>query len=296
MVLYYTYPMSEIRTIDPTETKGDEPYISEKEHAIIDSLSEPEKELAQQLHKPNLSKYKDQIVGMRSEDLYYFLSCIKQGYIPTAPGHVRDREPSGRMFFLTPNPENAALKERVPEYPEGLEYTKFNEMAQHNNETYGYIGAAQGIYRDLMEAGLVEDPDAVAIEYMKIVDPSINFEDTGHVRESFWLGLANDFKTNKLIDFNPSNRGSVAIYCLGKHIAPESQNAALQIIQDVKKRQSIFIAFNDKILDYQLSSDSNDVNAPNELVAKVPDGKIPMDAVLGFETQGDYEDEIMERL
>jgi len=62
--------------------------LSEREIQILRELTPANKNKVRSLHSRSLLKDRGAIVGVRTDDLFYFLESIGKGYIPVGPSPI----------------------------------------------------------------------------------------------------------------------------------------------------------------------------------------------------------------
>lgn len=263
--------------------------ISQQEQAIITQITDADRARLQDLQKTNLSKDKARIVGIRSEDIFFFLQCVHQGYIPAGQSKLMAKN---EAFYLTANPESAYIQA----HPDAALFffpddNKFINVSTSNADMYGSIGIRQGLHRNIMpfvntveflhQATGYTDPETASLEWERVYGELVNEISAGirseadrvlpkHVRLLFQHLLSNSPDRKQLVKF----------------------------VSRLKNRGSITMAFNEEMFQNYtaLPPEQADGFMNAELAFEVPNGKIPLDCVLGFETLGDFEDEILEGL
>lgn len=87
-----------------------------------------------------------------------------------------------------------------------------------------------------------------------------------------------------------------ALHAFGQLILdPNVKDQAIIFMKTLPSRGSIVIGFKPSIID-QYKVDLNQSHASNELPINIPGGKLSLEHISGFESLGDFEDRVLERL
>lgn len=295
-------------------------FLTEREQKLVDSLSEEHKETLRHLLSPNLTSKKKQIVGIRSEDLLYFLECVQRGYIPvsqdfTLRGKIENDCP---VYHLSINPDSEKLAAEHSEYLEEFSTEEsFEELAEHNVRLYGHAGIPAGIYRNIFPA--IKDMDAfygdLAERYHHTIFPNqetISAEEIANktsralLLEELMEEVTGTLLARKISPFSEyilktgvSVKASSVIIVLAKHIDAAKMNLGEYsvLLNNLRERTGICVAFNNDTLEkFKVETRELYIDSGNELIIRIPDGKLPISCVQGFETMGNFEDELLESL
>ncbi len=267
----------------------EELYITEKEQQIVDSLSSSSREILQKLQMGRLSKYKSKIVGFRSEDLFFFLDCLNKGRIVV--GNETDKGCRGKChngLFLTPNPESPQFKYIDDEAKEDIRrslrgHLSFHAATRENANMYSRIALLGPIHREVRP--LIKDEQDLLDQCWG------SLKNSGLIQvEEFYDALIEEVEER--VDFNSKNRYPLQ-YALSQHLDLQGRDFVTQLLNQTKCRGGIIIGFNERLVEkhgFPVAGDSYDI------VFNAPEGYVGLDTILGFETLGDYEDEMVERI
>ena len=264
----------------------EEIYLTEKEQQIVDSIGQSQRETLQKLNVTSLTKYKSQIVGFRSEDLFFFLDCLNKGRIVV--GNETDKGCRGKCqggLFLTPNPESPQFKYIDDEVKDNFKrplggHLSFHAATRENVKMYSEIALLNPIHREVRP--LIKDEQSLLNSCWGYLKGS------GLIQvEEFYDALIDEIKEGA--SFNYKNRSPI-YYTLGQYLNPQDKEFVTQLFNRVKCRKGIIIGFNEQLVErYGLPT----VGDGYDIVFNVPEGHINLDTILGFETLGDYEEEVV---
>jgi len=278
--------------------------ITSEEEAFLKTLTPADIEKVRQLKIDNLFKERVRVIAVRSEDLIYLLRCIKEGYIPTKSFHLTGKyteEESDQFLYATYNPDSDYIKEHESELVAHVSSRGFESTAKDvflgNLRLYAKIAKKQAIWRNLMP--LVKDRAAMEKDLVK-------------------LGIADSYGQVEWEDFfddlirHGGGRGMTDQDCgwstfrnpfnfLFSHLKEgtydkEDMRAFMNTLEE---RGGVMIGLDNRTAeDYEYISDARDtrVHGFDEIVFKIPDGKLPLDMLVGFEVLGEFEDDVLERL
>lgn len=287
----------------PSKEGGNESVqpLSGIEVEIVESITPEQKRMLALWHKANLSKEKDLIVATRSEDIIYFLQCVQQGYIHVGGKglRVKGNENNRNYFFVTPNPESQDLKLNRPDLlVEGLPPT-FAESI-HTNRKYYKVGMIQAVRRNLIVPYVMDEEFEVvayAIYDRYCLNPG-GREYPATKIEVFYSKLAEELEEIREDCFDLKNQ-KPCLFALGKILEKRGVNmeSTVSFLKSLGSRGSICLAFNNKLIEgYKSTADENSVDSADEFVIEVPDGKLPLDVILGLEALGDFEEAVLDKL
>jgi hypothetical protein len=285
---------------------------SEGESEILNFLTRAQIEFVESRKVDNLNSIKEKIVAVRSEDIFYFLTCVEKGFIPVASespltGKITHGEKLP-YFFTHGNPEHPLIKSRKISW--GPETRTLSDVTNFNVNNYGKIGVTQGIYRNIIPDTKGIDPilrsyrnnlpsfaeKSYSLELSKD-DVSLDQEGIGIAREIFYDNLLTDLGIWKpTIGARADNK--LALSALLENLNPGiSPEKIIVRLKDIAERTGIIVGFNQKLLDTAErieSEDSDIVHGANEVVFGIRSGKIDIQLIAGFETMGTYEDSVLE--
>jgi len=253
--------------------------LTQYEERVVDSIDEQAREILTQLYVPNLAKYKKQIIGLRSEEIFYFLESIKEGRLPLNGNDVICKSTQG--LYMTPNPESDELMKKSYDNIRYFFERNFCAAAIDNSENYG--GAAQftPIIRDIRQ--FIIDEDKLGLDWAE------NLDEPG-ILEYFFRDLIIEIRAGG--NFNYKNRNP-AHRLLMKHLS-KRQIPSIQIYFDrIKERRGLMIGISNDIVkkyDKPIEGDSNDIVIPIE------NGSIDLDCIVGFEALGDFEERVLDEI
>ncbi len=275
--------------------------LPEAENAILNQITPADKEKLRAWRKANLTKERGNIVAIRSEDLLYFLECVHRGYIPVGQGPIRGKIFGGpNDFFVTPNPESRYLKDSARNLLDRNYSGDFSRAVNSNLNIYSDIGRIQAMHRNILTPYNITEEELEELN-RKFFHKTFPALEGGTSTEDYLAELAKETETMAEADncFKLLNK-KPALFFLGELLRAKGVKnldslAKLLFNMNLKDRGSIFLAFNEKLVrNYEATTDRVDVGG--EFVVNVPDGKLSLDTIYGFETLGDFEDEILEQL
>ncbi len=295
-----------IEKLEPTLEQSSDIGLTRREEKILESLTPENIETLRRLRSDNLTLHKREIVGVRSEDIMYFLQCIQKGYIPVEPVEVMSYKATEKpYFYVTPNPDSTAIHER-PELLKALKGVhSFEDTIRHNSSLYGTIGVRAAIFHNIFP--LVKDPKGLLRSWSKIQPFRPSQEVENETTRMIWLETYLKYVVDEILEaqrnksklrfHQPSRLPKLSL--LGDHIPPKYADAVLASLTQFTSRGGMSLAFNRSLLKYAGSGDRRDdkgVHTIDEVTFEIPSKKLELDAVLGFEPLGEFEDKVLERL
>lgn len=296
--------------------------ISSLEKRILDSLSQKTINLVRSLCRQNLSAEKEHIVGVRNEDLIYFLSCLEQGWMPVGEHFFRSKGSTSKPYlFLSANPDSTLLQRKVPDYITELRRyfsdeaggATFSGACLRSSRLYDDIGKIQAVYRYLQEKRvdvkkLLQSyrPGYTSWRGVFADNPSdITRADLGEhffdrLIESFFDDehVQNMIKKGDTIFVYP--RRHLELYLLRQHVSSSVSNKQLVAdLQGFSDRGSILVGFSDHLLErYRWGTTYPFTHVDTEIGIHVPNKKLSLDAsvLVGFEPLGTHEDGVLNYL
>jgi len=294
--------------------------ISSLEKRILDSLSPKTVDFVRSLSRKNLGAEKEHIVGVRNEDLIYFLSCVEQGWMPIKEHLFRSKSSeSTHYLFLSANPDSTLLQREVPAYITELRRylsdedggATFSGACLKSSRLYDDIGKIQAIYRQLRELGT--DIRKLLKKYRSHYD--FRFREKGdsettlpELGEEFFSRLAESFFDNGEIQSRISRDENIfsfprrfrELFLLRQHVNSSVSNKQLiEIFQGFSDRGSILVGFSDHLLKhYTWGTDHPFAHMATEIGVHVPSKRLSLDAsvLVGFEPLGTHEDGVLKYL
>jgi len=269
--------------------------LSETEIMILEQVTEADKNKLKDWHKAKLVKGKDQIVPIRSEDLLYFLECVHQGYIPVGTSTIRSKGGDVNDFSVTPNPESKEIK-RHPELLQPKGPKRFVEAVNTNSLLYSHTARIQRIYRNIITPHV--DPEDLKRIVCEFYETDTSDNDLAGKTEDYFDVLEQETKTAQKHCFNLKN-AKPALFLLGEYL--RSKKVDIEPLEDFlinsQDRGSICLAFNNNLVkNYEATAEKDSTDSHDEFVLKIPDGKLSLDTVYGFEALGDFEDAVLDKL
>ena len=276
------------------------PELLDSERAILDMLTEADRDFLRSHYSNNLNRDKRIIAGVRSEDLLFFLECVHKGYIPVGQGGIRTKSKSAEYFFLTPNPELPALSADI--LANCYEKT-FRDIVRANLQDYSIIGIQQGIYRIFKEQmktpEFVEAITLALDRYMplpEMFESDLSEEALERNRLETWL-KAIALEISDGIDIKLNSHRLPYLYGVSKLVPQEKLHILGPYFKSLKDRGGICVAFKPDIFKkYEPTAEKNIIHSQDEVAIAVPGGKIPIDLVHGFEALGNFEGQVLLRL
>lgn len=273
---------------------ADNPLL-EPERQILASVSEADVAALRRLSSESLTKERHQILGVRSEDLLYFIQCVQKGYIPVAIHELRGKSGSSHIY-LSANPDSTFLHQQDPKmFNPGA---SFQKMVKTNLRTYAETAQLQTIYRNVIE----KIPDRASFQraireyvyeyyaggyYDSVEEFSIEM-----AGEQFYQDLLAVLKASTL---HPNQSHIYETRDILLQAMPELETSLkapfAALLESLPKRSGICLAFSDDLA--RAYAEDRDAEDADDLVYHIPNGKLPLDFVLGFEPLGEYKDELL---
>lgn len=271
--------------------------LARRDEEIITSLGPKDIERLKGLYTENLTRKKKRIVGVRSEDLFHLMQCIKKGGMPSESlvnqaERFTKNEAAG--FYLAANPESEALKRRFSKAD--YESASFREMTQDNIVGYGYISSAgESIRRNIIPH---IDVPRMAEAYKQAMGHA-DASDANMLNEVLArVGMACH---DQDAGYNPDETGHEAMKAIvtgGEGKIPKE--VLLSYLDQLVERKGMIIAFNEKVFEgaevFLANDDRKTERKANEVIIIPTNKTIPLEAIEGFEVLGDYEERVLERL
>jgi hypothetical protein len=258
--------------------------LTQVEQQVLDSLTEKDVELVKRLRLGNLTKEKARIVGVRSEDLLFLLESIQRGFIPA------EIETDPGKYYVAANPESTFILANQPEAIESSHSKTFGDLTRREIEFAGTFDVVQhAVERNLLSGGSAKEKLLKELRHfyrgLKYNADELNLKE-------FYRDVAEDLTVNPgVLRFHSRSRPALAL--LSRHIEEAlPPDAARNFLQSLTIRKGVVLAFNEKLLaNYRfLHADHAD------MVIHIPTGKVGLDTLLGFETLGDFEDSVLEKI
>jgi hypothetical protein len=270
--------------------------ISEKEHQIISDLSRGQIAQVKSLHLDNLNLKKSEIIGVRCEDIFYFLQCIRQGFISCLSGELMFK-PSD--FCVAVNPESDKIRS-LP-IQENIKSVSFKEAIVDTIEDYGGISAKQYIYRNIIsmidgQENFWKEMDRVleakfGRQYLEKDEDEDHECDMAMVKEIYFAEIVKEIKNINTIYIQTQSIPKTKFPLLWA--LNEKVQINLSDLLRTRERKGIIIGFNAKLLD---NSKLDKEGCMNELSLFIEDGRVKLEAIVGFEALGDFEDKVLEMI
>lgn len=268
------------------------------ERAILESLSEKDIECVSAIKSESLTKERHRILGVRSEDLFHFLACVKQGYLPVAVHELRGKSGSSHLY-LSANPESEYFAQQDPDmFCKGA---TFQKMVRSNLVSYGRIAKLQAIFRNVIQ----KIPDRIAFErevceygfhyYGQLYYSSAEEMGIEMAGEDFYNDLLT-MLTKPTIDPYLSQvfETEEILFRALPQLKTSLKSSFQSLIHSLPQRSGICLAFSDEIA--RVYKEDATANDGEDLVYYIPDGRLPIKYVVGFESLGEYEDEVLAEL
>lgn len=257
-------------------------YLFPEEQSIVQGVTSSQRSLLQRLYTPNLSQYKNDIVGLRAEEFFFFLRSIQEGRLPTTGNKVMFKCNGG--IYLTPNPDSHVLNQctdgLVRKVAQGS--VDFGEAAEHTVGTYYYVAQMNPLIREVRPYIHNES---------ELVDKWTEDKKDPTKTENFYQALIDEILTGRA-DFNHRYRFPIH-FLLKEHIQPEDRDGVLNILRKLAQRAGIIIGFNDLLVSrYGMPK----VGDGTDIFFNIPQGFVDLDCIVGFEVLGDFEEGIVNRI
>ncbi len=266
------------------ETKRE---FSSSEKAVLDSLTEGDISRIREWKKESLTRERSAIVGVRSEDLVYFLECIHRGYIPVGGEGFRMKGDSKKYFFINTNPESSFLREKEPSLIEPeMKQASFKKIALGNVSLYSRVAIIQTIRREVMP--FLDEAQLLKQEAKRLGDEPGALHP--EVLEEFYDDLVDEIQKERSSmayrDFQKALRNNKKAFEIYKELVPTFD-----------ERGGIILAFSEELCKKYKGTNKAPITHTNgEIAFSVPDGKLSLDVLYGFEALGAYEDKMLEAL
>lgn len=269
--------------------------LFEPERRILASLSEADIRRVRALRSENLTKERHRILGVRSEDLFYFLQCVQQGFIPVAVHELRGKSGDSHLY-LAPNPESRYLREQEPDaFNPG---SSFKRMVEMNVGTYGDIAKAQALYRSVVAR--IPDREAFnrdVCRYTYRHYASLYYESP----EQMGIEMAGeDYYNDLLASFSESrpaykddelDEAQAILYRALPELATTLKPSFEAVLRSLPRRSGILVGFSEEIARRYV--EDRKAEDADDLAYHIPDGRLPLEHVVGFEPLGEYEDDAL---
>jgi hypothetical protein len=220
---------------------------------------------------------------------------MHKGYIPVGKSPIRQKRTEEGVFFLSVNPESEEIKQNNPGLITPDTDRSFREVVHLNSELYAHIAKIKAVYRNLIVPYIpTEDLNKLAREYL--CQYSIDYESKDFLEAYFYEMARNELDKIKK-DVFTKRQGKPALFALGKYLKNKGINTEplAEFLSKIGNRGSICIGFSNNLLK-QYTVDLEVIEDVDEMVIRVPNGKLSLETVWGFETMGDFEDEVLNNL
>jgi hypothetical protein len=258
--------------------------LTEAERRIVDSLTPEDIELVRKLSTNNLTKERRKIVGARTEDIFSLLESVHKGFLPVELETDRDE------YFVEANPESTFLNQNKPEALEKNESKGFGDFRYVAN-----LNTPSAAVKHAVELNLLSHKGARErlVKELRDFYRDQEFDSDEFNLKEFYRDVAYDLTINPdVLQFNSRSRPALSLLARAVQNAL-SPDEARNFLQSLTARKGVLLAFNEELLrKYRfLKSGHHGV-----MVLEVPSGKVDLDTVLGFETLGDFEDSVLEKI
>lgn len=230
------------------------------------------KELLTQLCSSTLASRKQEIVGLRCEDLFFMLDCIKKGYVPVTKGPVMAKYEEA--LYFAPNPDSSFFRSAGLNIDEG----SFYRCARRTIRLYSRVAQVNPLVKIFEGLGIPQD---------KLVD---GWSEDGKITDSecFYRDLTQELKRTP--PFNLKHRFP-AHYRLGTFIPDAHKNEASRLMKTLVGRRGILLGLGYRLITaHGMPKESEE---GFDLALNIPDGRISLDCILGFEPLGDFEERVI---
>lgn len=266
--------------------------LQKPEQEIVKALTAEDIQRLASLRVDNLTKRKAAIVGVRSEDLWFLLKSVHEGALPAQGStKIRGKSPG---FFVTANPESGYLKAHHPEVVAASIDKTFKRAAMENARLYAHeIAVAQAVSRALFP---LFDQAQLEEELRKRIPDTTTELSRDNLYEDFWGDLVKDIQGLTKEKFSPHRFPDINF--LLSRIANIPPASALKFLENLNKRSGVCIAFNEKLLASQkiITHQASEANVGCEMVIEVPDNRLSLETIEGFEVLGEAEESLLDRL
>lgn len=276
----------EMGHLDRRLPKFDSNGLTEKEAGLIRALTPGAKATLLRLNVPSLRRHKERLVGFRSDDLLSLCDFAQKGALQVGrrESTVGVMAKNGDFLYLSANPESALLQQLRPELLTGNAPKTLADSIRNNRMAYGSMAVRQAIGRSILP--LIPNIDRFA-------DAIAEGDDDDFYDRTTADGMAT-FMEETIGAISGLNSDYLAV--LSTHTG-YSVHDLTAVVEQFRKRDGILIGIDERAAkDFGLGTIEQAEGREGEVVILTPDGTIPLEYVVGFETTGDFEEGIMERL
>lgn len=258
--------------------------LMESERNMLATMPPEARATLRRLHVESLCRVGTPILGFRSDDIFSLCTFVQQGAFD-----VRRRETGVAVMaknsdglYLTANPASVALRELRPELREVMKSKTPTAALLENRNLYGYMGRLQAVGRYIVP--LISHLDSFIKDVSTLLDEGFHDINTidgkGALMEETMIVIA--------------GCNSAYLTVLARHTEYSVQQLR-ESIEQFKQREGIMLAVSERALaDFGLVAESE--GDEGEIVIALPEGKLSLDYIVGFETMGVFEDRVMESL
>lgn len=262
-------------------------FLTARERAAVSNLTAQDLQTMLELQVPSLSDYKEDIVAIRTEDIFGLFRAVASGGFELGGESFMDKKDVA--FYVTPNPDSVDLQAHDAyadirwEMPKGLDEPTFDAIIQTNDFQYGTIAVQAALARDLLPVIRPKLGDILRdihehYRHLDSTDP-----DNRAIVEEVIDELAN-CSTTKF-------RNNFAKRAIRDAFERSDQSQYESYLQNVSDRAGVLVAFNKSLLLYEVSGKK--VDDENEITCRHPSNFISMNTILGIEVLGDWEDDLL---
>jgi hypothetical protein len=277
------------RDIFPEQIEG----LTNIEKSLLDSFTEENQQEISRLYREDLNSEKNKIVGLRSEDLLFFLQCIQHGFIPVGFSALMGKSEEG--LYVSVNPESEGLQKTYPGLVEKASAANFKEAILKNSWHYSGIAIKQGIVRNILSQ-ISDQENFWKSFYDEFIAKNPAYEthgleypeDMDLIREEFF-----DNAVRSII--HPKQQMALYKARLLDFMRRFFPNFRFKDFSSLQGRKGILIGFDETILQYPMIPETD--MKGEEIIFSIPEGKLNLTHVLGFQSLGGpFEEEVLERI
>lgn len=265
------------------ETRETSAFLTDAEVKIVRSLTPEHVETIKRWNRDNLAKEKTNVVGVRSEDLFFLLECIQKGSIPV------ETETTLNRYFIAGNPQSSFLTQHRPDALETITNTTFADTADENIRLKApYIVIKRTLERNLLSQEKIRE--SLLEDLHRFYHEQRYTDDELYLRE-FYFDLAQEVTRNpNVLSFSSPTRPALRLLARYAQAVFPPETARL-FLSSLANRRGVLMGFNDGIFQkYKFMGGDHE-----DMVFEVPE-RLGLETVIGFEPLGEFEDSVLDRL
>ncbi len=258
-------------------------FLTHAEKKLLESLTHSDIQTAKRLHNENLTRRSSEVVGVRTEDLLFLLAGIHQGFLPV------ERETEPNWFFVETNPDSTFVRQYKPEALDNSKSKRFGDFRDAGNLQTPSQAVKHAVELNLLSRKTLRE---MLLKDVRNFYREEGFNSDELNLKEFYDDVADDLTRNpNVLRFHSRSRPALDLLarCVERAFSPYQ---AEDFLRSLSVRKGVLLAFNQKILEkYQMVKTDH-----GDMVLHVPSGQVELETLLGFESLGDFEDMLLERL